>query len=156
MAALGRLFNIHNSHESSLLRPHAFANKRRVTKKTRTTKKCLKLYSFCETFWLNNCNHCVAWQKIVGLIRYYFFYFCVSAFIGEFSSPTQESSKDKKNSLSQKGPLYCIIWWCMGDFIFNLEQNPNFLYQISWDCPLKDGDARIKQRQNRRTPLCVR
>jgi hypothetical protein len=29
----------------------------------------------------------------------------------------------------------------MGDFIFHFEQNPIFLYQISWDCPLEDGES---------------
>ncbi len=51
----------------------------------------------------------------------------------------------------------CIVLLVMyGGFHISCWTKYDFLYQISWDCPLKDGDARIKQRQNRRTPLCVR
>ncbi len=136
-------------------------------------KECLKLYSFCEIFWLNNCTHCVAWQKIIMLIRYgYLLFTFVYLPLMESSqcSPTiQEPSKDKK-TLSLKKALCIVLFGDMGYFIFHFNKKTWIMICIKsrgtvpWRTAKSSHPSpppphsRTKQRQNfsyRPTPLYV-
>ncbi len=97
-------------------------------------------------------------SKLLGRNNICFLLLCRYLLLLESSHPTiLELSKDKKKLSHSKWPSACLVLLVMyGGFHTSFRTKYDFFYQISRDCPLKDGDARIKQRQNRRTHLCVR